>query len=400
MKSNYKQNYIVIFLMIIGSIMAAAPAEAVLTTTDMNGGVTPTDMVNKLLGSGVSVSNISFNGAPDAGGIFSGGTGIIGFEDGIILSTGNIATVIGPNDQDGATTNNSMPGDPDLQALIPGYTTFDAATLEFDFIPSTNVITFNYVFGSEEYSEWVNSPYNNVFGFFLNGQNIALIPGTKTPVSINNVNGGNPCGSFSPNASNSTYFINNEVRDINCSFQPNAAPLNTQLDGLTVALTATAHVNPGVKNHIKLGISDAGDSVLDSDVFIRSGSFKAPRLTLTPLTSTNPRGSSHMLTARLVDSNGTPVAGQTITFTVTGPNAQSGVNVTDSNGNATFSYKGNLEGTDKIVATGAGENSNDAYKEWEKEEVPIPPVPEKNTVILSLTGLFALMLVSRKYRRG
>jgi len=366
--------FVVMMIASVLAVMPAAQANLGLVTTDLNDpSVTPESLVNTLMGGGITVSNVTYTGANRAAGVFSGGTGIIGFESGIILSSGDIANVIGPNSHTATTTDNGMPGDEDLNSLIPGYTTFDAAVLEFDFVPTSNVIQFRYVFGSEEYNEYVNSPYNNVFGFFVNGNNIALIPGTTTPVSISNVNNGNPCpaGDYPPNANNPAFYIDNGGCD------PASATLNTELDGLTVVLTATANVNPGVTNHIKLAIADAGDAILDSDVFIEAASFEAPKLTLTPLIDTNPIGTSHTLTAKLVDATGNPILGETITFTVTdGPHAgATGTDVTDANGEATWSYTGTNEGKDTIVATGAGKTSNEAYKTW--EEAPIVLCPDE-----------------------
>jgi hypothetical protein len=238
-----------------------------IQTIDLNTLGTPDALVQALIGSGPDapiIHSVTYNGANIAAGTFSGGTGIIGFADGIILSTGNIASVVGPNVSDNTTTNNGQPGDPDLDNLIPGYQTFDAAVLEFDFeCQNLQVISFQYVFASEEYNEYVNSEYNNVFGFFLNGVNIALLPDNVTPVSINNVNCNNPYNP--PTGSNCDLFINNDLDD-------GGGAINTEMDGLTVVLTATAPVTPGV-NHIKLAIADAGDAILDSDVFIKGESF-------------------------------------------------------------------------------------------------------------------------------
>jgi len=215
---------------------------------------------------------VTFTGANAAAGTFAGGTGIIGFESGIMLSSGNIAFVPGPNTQDDASGVNAGIGDPDLNGLIPGYTTFDACILEFDFqCAGTQVIQFQYVFTSEEYNEWVNSPFNDVFGFFLNGVNLALVPGSPgTPVSINNVNCGNPYNP--PGGSFCNLFINNDCNDIPPGSFPCNGPRNIQMDGLIVVLTATGTLSPGV-NHIKLAIADAGDQVLDSNVFIQGQSF-------------------------------------------------------------------------------------------------------------------------------
>ncbi|MFC1684830.1 choice-of-anchor L domain-containing protein [Pseudomonadota bacterium] len=220
-------------------------------------------LVQKLLGTGITVSNLQFKGSNVSAGVFSGGQDIIGFDSGIILSNGDIAHVEGPNDSEYSTHGNYIPGDDDLSALIPGYSTFDATVLEFDFVPDGDLITFEYVFSSEEYNEWVNSVFNDVFGFFLDGVNIAKIPGTDITVSINNVNGGNP---FGQNMSNPQYYINNSLYD-------GGGQLNTGMDGLTVVFSAQADVVPGRSHHIKLAIADGGDFAWDSNVFIKAASF-------------------------------------------------------------------------------------------------------------------------------
>ncbi len=113
----------------------------------------------------------------------------------------------------------------------------------------------------------MNTSFNDVFGFFLevNGvkTNVAVVPGTNTPVSINNVNGGNPLGT---GASNPDLYINNDLSD-------GGGDIDTEMDGLTVVLPVEASVIPGEVNHIKLAIADAGDTILDSNVFIKASSF-------------------------------------------------------------------------------------------------------------------------------
>ncbi len=329
-----------------------------ITTSDMDSSLTPTDLVNSLLGGGVSVSNVTFTGNNSAAGFFSGGNGIIGFDSGVVLGTGHISNVVGPNEYNSTGTNYDLPGDAVLDSLIPGYKTYDAAILEFDFVPNTSQMTFNYVFASEEYNEYANTEYNDVFGFFVNGNeadfNIALLPGITptTPVSINNVNGGHPLGT---NPKNPEFYINNEL--------PNAT-INTELDGLTVVLTAIANVNSGELNHIKLAIGDAGDPYLDSYVFIQSGSVMSLELGLAPLSATGEVGTSHILIAKLVNTNNQPISGKTINFTVSGPNAQNGTALTDSNGNATWSYIGLNAGTDTIVAIDDEDTSNQVSMTW------------------------------------
>jgi hypothetical protein len=253
-------------------IPLAGPRNPGLSTQDLNSGLTPANLVTALLGPGVTVSNVTFTGTNVAAGTFAGGTGIIGFESGIILSSGSVGFVPGPNTQDSTSGVNLGFGDPDLAGLIPGYTVYDACVLEFDFqCTGTQIIQFQYVFTSEEYNEWVNSPFNDVFGFFLNGVNIALIPGsTGTPVSINNLNCDNPYNP--PLGSFCNLYINNRCADIPPGLFPCTGVRDTEMDGLTVVLTAAGTLNPGV-NHIKLAIADAGDQVLDSNVFIQGQSF-------------------------------------------------------------------------------------------------------------------------------
>ncbi len=256
---------------------AAAP-EGGLVTADLASGLTPLDLAAALVGPGVTVSNVTFTGANVGAGTFTGGSGIVGFESGIVLGTGNIASVVGPNASDSTTTVNGVPGDADLEGLIPGFTTSDASVLEFDFeCPSLLVISFEYRFTSEEYNEFVNSSFNDVVGFFLNGANIALVPGSAAPVSVNTVNCNNPFNP--PTGSNCLLYLNNDCGDISPGTFPCAGISDTEMDGMTAAFFATAPVNPGL-NHIKLAIADAGDLNLDSNVFIKGESFlcKEPKI--------------------------------------------------------------------------------------------------------------------------
>ena len=354
----------------IGSAYAAG-----IVTTNIST-ITPTNLVNNLLaagGGGITVSNITINGVNDSMGIFNGGTGIIGFDSGIILSSGDIKNVIGPNKESSITTTNNWPGDANLDALIPGYNTHDASIIEFDFVPITNQLQFKYVFSSDEYNEFVGSLFNDVFGFFVNGKNIAMIPGTATPVSINNVNCGNPYDITKCTGDN---YINNDMFS--------GQKINTEMDGLTTVFTATANVIAGKPNHIKIAIADAGDSALDSNVFIEAGSFASPQLKLSPELSTNNIGETHTLTATLLDSTGAPVPGQTISFEVMeGPHVgKSGTGTTDSKGNAVWSYVGTIVGKDTIVATGYDQTSIFVYETWQQSSLTInlTPVTATNTV--------------------
>jgi len=226
--------------------------------------VSANTMANSLLGSnsGIVINGASYTGANGASGTFSGGAGIINIAGGILLTSGSVNNVVGPNNDAGASGENGLAGDSDLSVLA-GVDTFDASVLMIDFVPSGSQIQFSYVFGSEEYNEFVDQ-FNDAFGFFVNGTNYALIPGTSTPVTINNVNCGVSDSGVAPVGPgvHCNLFVNNDPPSH-----------NTQLDGFTTVLTFTAPVNPGVSNTLKIAIADAADDQLDSAVFIAGGSL-------------------------------------------------------------------------------------------------------------------------------
>jgi hypothetical protein len=225
-----------------------------------------------MVGAGVTITNSASFGAPGAFGTFTGGTGIIGFDSGVILSTGNVFNVVGPNQFDNVSTNNGGGGDADLQALTVPNQTFDAAGIEFDFnCDQSSVFSIEYVFGSDEYNEFVNTSFNDVFAFFLDGNtlanDIAVVPAFCSspgqPVEINTVNCNNPYAP--PTGLNCDCYINNDLTD-------GGGAINTELDGLTHVFARTVSITPGT-HHMKIAIADAGDHIYDSDVFIRCSSL-------------------------------------------------------------------------------------------------------------------------------
>jgi hypothetical protein len=242
------------------AVGAASPGQVV---EDLNSGVTPQDLAGALVGSGVTISNVTYTGDNSAAGRFSG-LGVVGFDSGIVLGSGAVAQAVGPNTADSTTTDFSGAGDPDLDALVTPSTTQDAAVLTIEFVPAGNQVVFDYVFASEEYNEFVGSQFNDVFAFFVNGANCATVNGD--PVAVNTINGGNP---FGTNATRPELYRNNDPNDP-------AATLDTDMDGLTVVLQCSATVNPGVTNVLKLAIADTSDGTLDSNVFLRAGSFTTP----------------------------------------------------------------------------------------------------------------------------
>lgn len=233
------------------------------------GGQTAFQLVqNTLLGGGVQLISVTFQGSNNAIGTFNGSSSNIGISSGVIMTTGSISGPdgpVGPNNMPSAGIDNGTSGYGLLDNIVAPTGTFNATVIEFRFIPQGDSINFKYVFASEEYKEYVGSQFNDVFGFFLTGpnpfgpaynnRNIALIPGTSTPVAINNVN----------HLTNSSYYVDNEI------------PMGTtvQYDGFTKPLIAMAAVVPCEEYVIRLAIGDVGDGIYDSGVFFEENSFSS-----------------------------------------------------------------------------------------------------------------------------
>ncbi|MFO1325657.1 MAG: choice-of-anchor L domain-containing protein [Burkholderiales bacterium] len=207
----------------------------------------------QLVGPGVTIANAKFTGAAEAAGTFAGGAASVGVDTGVVLSTGHVVNVRGPNESDSWSDINGTPGDPRLDALVAPEVTFDAAILEFDVIPVANTVALRFVFASEEYNEFVGSPYNDVLAIFVNGVNCANYNGR--PVSVNSIN----------NDVNKALYIDNET-----------GTRNTEMDGLTVPLDCVAVVTPNAANHVVIAIADTADSIYDAAVFLSAGGIRSP----------------------------------------------------------------------------------------------------------------------------
>ena len=262
---------------------------------------------NVLIGNGVTTTNHQFTGDSSQIGYFSDSLGLIGFTEGFVLSTGSVDSIgnIGVDtlpwwnyiydsvwniidstpmveschlsssfwangDADLLTIANSVPGLINQSFTVSA--TQDAAILEFDFVPSSDTVRFNYVFASEEYLDFVNSNYNDVFAFFISGPgitgpyaspaafpggaiNIAEVPNSSPslPITISTVN----------NVLNSQYYNHDTLAEASA------------FNGFTDVFTAKAVVIPCNVYHIKLAIADGTDDSFDSGVFFEAGSFDA-----------------------------------------------------------------------------------------------------------------------------
>jgi gliding motility-associated-like protein len=203
----------------------------------------------------------------------------LGLPKGILLTSGTVQNSVGPNTIGSITGGNGSPGDDELDYLSQqqgnGSLSNDACVVELDVYVATDELTFEYVFGSDEYPEYANSTFNDIFAFFISGpgivgdpninnqENIALIPNSTEPVQINSVN----------NIQNWQYYRNNLYGE------------SIEYDGLTSdslgvkkSLTARRIVTPCNTYHLKLAIADRGDSAFDSGVFISDLKGGTPKL--------------------------------------------------------------------------------------------------------------------------
>jgi hypothetical protein len=250
-------------ILAIATIAQSVQAATITTTNNAS------ELVSKLLGtsSGITVLGTpTLIGDPSQSGIFSDGNigTRLGVDSGIILSTGRAVNAIGSYNLNANGTSFNTPGDTQLSALVTdGSPTVDATSLSFNFTTNTgNFYFLSYVFASKEYPQYVGYQYNDIFAFFIDGVNVAKIPGTNTPVSINSINNGN--NDTGNRASNPNLYIPNRDNTRTLEF-----------GGLTVPLTAQAiNLSPGVHT-FKIAIADVADPMLNSAVFLSSNGISS-----------------------------------------------------------------------------------------------------------------------------
>ncbi|WP_460218463.1 choice-of-anchor L domain-containing protein [Psychroserpens sp. MEBiC05023] len=236
---------------------------------------TPQQLVEDILIDSDCISNIAvtnvvggnFPTNDESYGFFDATGTSFPFETGIVLSTGRLSNVPGPNTTLSDDDAPGWAGDNDLEVILNETNTFNATILEFDFTSIATEISFRYIFASEEYQEGNPNTCNfsDLFGFLIrpiNDQqytNIALVPGTETPVKVTTVHPDLPGCS----AENEAYFE---------GFNDAVSPIN--FNGQTTILTATATVIPNETYHVKLVIADEQNFRFDSAVFLEAGSFR------------------------------------------------------------------------------------------------------------------------------
>jgi len=225
-----------------------------------NTGASALDMALEIFGAGTVVVDATYSGWSLSSAIYSGGDsiapGATPSDTGVILSTGRVRDYTqsngDPNRSPSTSTNTPGPNNDPLLNAAAGTSTFDAAILEVDFIPTGNVMSLQFQFASEEYPEFTGSAFNDLFAIWMNGNLV-----TSPIFNVTQVN--------SINQASTPNLIQDNTGD----------DFNTEMDGITVTLSVTMPVDVGEVNTLRIGIADVADTAYDSNILISGGSAQS-----------------------------------------------------------------------------------------------------------------------------
>ena len=226
---------------------------------DINQNAGAFTMAQTIFGDDVTILSASYSGDNRSSGTYSNGDAVSDAvtpaDEGVILTTGHVRNFTqgsgDPNRSSGTSFNsNGVNNDADFNALVSG-NTYDAAILETVFIPTTEYLSIQFTFSSEEYPEYSGSLFNDAVGIWINGQ--AVTSPVVNTTQINSIN----------QDENETLFVDNTGDDY-----------NTEMDGFTVTLSVLIPVNIGEENTLRIGIADVGDSQYDSTILIAADSIQ------------------------------------------------------------------------------------------------------------------------------
>ena len=312
-----------------------------LPITTVREGTTATDLAETIFGSGVTVTGATYSGDIDSAGTYSDGDatspGVTPGDTGIILSTGNAEDFTNSNGQanqrSNTSTNTSGQSNNALYNNTAQANTYDAATLDVDFIPDSDTLTMQFVFSSEEYPEYQTSIYQDFVGVWVNGVLVPLDVGDGD-VDVGNVN----------TQSNINMYVDNQNDDY-----------NTEMDGFTITMTLTMNVIPDAVNSIRIAIADVSDSSYDSNLLIAGNSLQTELIANSDNVDVFPDGEK-TIDVLANDINNGP---GTLTITqINGVDVSAGSIVTLPTGQT---VRLNADGTFTVTGDGDVENFNFTY---------------------------------------
>mgnify|MGYP000082478550 CR=1 FL=1 len=316
-------------------------------------GATATEMAETIFGNGVTVVDASYTGDNQSSAIYSNGDalapGATPGDTGVILSTGRANSFTNssgdPNRAPNTSRNTYGENNNSDFNEVAGGRTYDASYLDVTFVPDNAVLTMEFVFSSEEFPEFQNSIYQDVVAVWVNGSVVEM------DVSGGTANPGNISASINENL-----YLDNTGDDY-----------NTEMDGLTITLTLTMHVNPGEENDIRIGIADVGDSSYDSNLLISGNSVQTELVAITDVAHVAADGS------KVVDvlENDINTSGGVLTLThVNGVEVSAGSVVTlptgqqievNADGTLTLQGDGDIEDFNFTYTASDGVNSDTGF---------------------------------------
>lgn len=299
-------------------------------------GASAMDMAEEIFGDGVTVVSASYSGDSRSSGTYREGDTITGGVSpsygGVILSTGRVSDFTnqwGNSNQSGATSTDTrgVDGDADFDALA-GEPTYDAAILDVDFIPTTSVMSMQFVLSSEEYPELSAGGFNDMLGIWVNGVPVEM--------TVNGVDLENP--------QSEALYVDNT-----------GSGFNTEMDTFSVTLTLKFNVIPGEVNSIRIGVADVGDAQYDTNLLIVANSIQGNLIAGDDMVDVYTNGTT---TADLIANDVGPGGTELFITHINGQAVTVGDTVTLSSGQ---SITLNADGTVTITADADEETVNFSY---------------------------------------
>lgn len=239
--------------------------------------LTPTQLIEDVFINNdcVTVTNVSASTGTNFGdlngiGSFSSNGSDFPFS-GIVLTSGWLLNIPGPNDVILSNGSSAWPGDVDLETATSATNTNNASSIQFEFIPFVNEVALEFIMASEEYNQNFECTFSDAFAFILTNlttgeiTNLAVLPDTSTPIEVTNIR---PEVPGQCDAVNEVYFDKYNFQPFN---DPNTAAIN--YNGQISVLGGSASVTVGDPYRIKMVVADETDTAFDMAVFLKEESF-------------------------------------------------------------------------------------------------------------------------------
>ena len=214
------------------------------------------------------INNINQLGQSLSMGVFSNGAASnLPLDQGLLFTSGRLSDAVGPNDKPDTSTNWNNSGHPLLNDLT-GQTTFDASGLEIYFTPTENVtISYDFLYGSEEFDEWVGSIFNDGAGIFVTQLKSPTDNYDEgfTPVNIAQTFNGADLTVNELATNNKNGGVSGKYYNAN----PICGDMNWEYDGSSpLSQSSQIQLKAGANYYIGMMVADSSDGIYDSALAI------------------------------------------------------------------------------------------------------------------------------------